>query len=401
VQPVRPGRAEVAEPSMTLSFQGAGTPKGAEPARGGGSEGQPTSTVPLLFVTAGLGTRGGGIAAAGRLLLSATVAWAADRGLRVHVLTLGDASDVPPGLTGEAFAGNQARLAAAVWRWQLRGARLQVYDFLGVARIQGVLPRRLRARYLVYLYGIECWRPLGVSRARALHGAAVRLACSSYTVRRMRASNPQSPEITPLALAIAGEPPTGHADGGLLDSVGSGFLLIVGRMASGERYKGHDELFEALQRLAPAMPDLRLVVTGDGDDRLRLEARAAELGIADRVRFTGFVDEATLAALYDRCSALVMPSSGEGFGLVYLEAMRAGRPCIARAGLLVEPGVDSLTSALALLLLDDAARESMGAAGRRRFDDEFRVETFTERLRPFLDEMANGARPASQRTGPS
>ena len=72
-----------------------------------------------------------------------------------------------------------------------------------------------------------------------------------------------------------------------------------------------------------AHPGARLVVAAGGDDRRRLEAKAADLELGRRV-FTGFTSEATLAELYRRCAAFAMPSRGEGFGLVYLEAMRAG-----------------------------------------------------------------------------
>ena len=122
-----------------------------------------------------------------------------------------------------------------------------------------------------------------------------------------------------------------------------------------ERYKGHDQLLEAMTTL----PDARLVVAGDGDDRRRLEEKAAALGLGDRTFFTGFLSEATLAELYRRCAAFVMPSRGEGFGLVYLEAMRAGKPVLAARGSAAEEIVRGRE--------DRAARGSRrpgGAAGR-------------------------------------
>src|SRR5262249_46658524 len=152
---------------------------------------------------AGLSPRGGGIAAAGRLLLDATRGWAAERGLAVRLLTLGEESDIPRGVDGEALAGNRGALARAVWRSQLfEGYRDHVYDFLGMARIQGMLPAGMRARYLLYLYGIECWLPLRGTRRRALDGATVRLASSAHTVSRLKTTNPDAPTVMPVHLAL-------------------------------------------------------------------------------------------------------------------------------------------------------------------------------------------------------
>src|SRR6185295_10340629 len=195
--------------------------------------------------------------------------------------------------------------------------------------------------------------------------------------------------------------PAGEADDRLLDRLGRGFLLLVARMASGERYKGHDQILEALPGLLATHSGARLVVAGDGDDRARLEAKAASLGLGDAVVFTGFVSEATLAELYRRCAAFVMPSRGEGFGLVYLEAMRAARPVLAtrgsaaeeivrhgETGLLVDPDDrPELTAALSLLLGDSERARRMGEAGHTRWQQEFGIERFRERLRPLLERL--------------
>jgi phosphatidylinositol alpha-1,6-mannosyltransferase len=168
-------------------------------------------------------------------------------------------------------------------------------------------------------------------------------------------------------------------------------------MVSSERYKGHDQVLEALTRL----PEARLVAAGDGDDRPRLESKAAALGMGDRIFFTGFLSEATLAELYRRCSAFVMPSKGEGFGLVYLEAMRAGKPVLAardsaaeeivedgETGVLVDPeDREGLRAALAQLLGYPGEARRMGEAGRERWRQEFGAERFRERLEPLLERL--------------
>ncbi len=128
-------------------------------------------------------------------------------------------------------------------------------------------------------------------------------------------------------------------------------LLTVGRLASTERYKGHESIFATLPALRAKFPTLVHVVAGEGDDRARLEARAAELaGDPSAVRFVGFVPEQTLPDLYRLADLYVMPSTHEGFGIVYLEAAACGLRVIGgkgggsadavsteRIGVLVEP----------------------------------------------------------------
>ena len=292
-------------------------------------------------------------------------------------------------------------LALAAWRRQLTGRPCAlVFDLLGPARLQAWLPGPLCAPYLVPLYGIEVWRPLGWQQRRALRRAALCLAISRYTVERARPfCDLSGAHVLPLALEE--RPPEGAVELDLISQAGTGFLLMVGRMAASERYKGHDEVLEALVRL----PGARLVVAGEGDDRFRLQGRAAELGLQKRVLFTGFVSEATLAELYRRSAAFVLPSLGEGFGLVYLEAMRAGKPCIAARGSAAEEVVadgttgflvdreaaGALPDALGRLLAHPELARRMGEAGRQRWREQFSFARFQAGLRPLLAELALSA----------
>jgi glycosyltransferase involved in cell wall biosynthesis len=136
--------------------------------------------------------------------------------------------------------------------------------------------------------------------------------------------------------------------------------MTFGRMAADERYKGFDEIIELLPRLRKTRPDLVYLAAGDGNDRPRLEAKAREVGVGDMVVFTGAVPEAEKADLYRLADAYVMPSSGEGFGFVVLEALACGIPVVASTadgtreavcggelGLLADPRVpDALEGAI-------------------------------------------------------
>lgn len=355
----------------------------------------------IVQVSAGLDATGGGTAVVARLLARATAELAAERGLAFRVLAL-SARQPPADLAVEEFGGSQRALARAIWRSQLRRRRPQtaalVFDFLGPARAQALLPGRARRPYLLFLHGIEVWRRLSWDRRKAIREAAVVVANSQAT-RRLAAPFHGRDDVAVLPLALEERAAEGAVDAALLARLGAGFVLIVGRMAASERYKGHDEVLLALAELADVAA--RLVVVGDGDDRGRLEARAAALGLGGRAEFTGRVSEATLAEIYARAAAFAMPSTGEGFGLVYLEAMRAGRPCIAvrggaaeevvvdgETGLLVAAGsVAELAGALRRLLTDAPLARRLGTAGQRREREQFSAAAFGRRCRGHLENL--------------
>lgn len=103
-------------------------------------------------------------------------------------------------------------------------------------------------------------------------------------------------------------------------------LLYVGRL---KRYKGIDVLFEALARLAMDGHDIHLCVAGRGDDRSRLERVAADLGMAERVRFLGYLSEAEKVRRLQRAWVAVYPSPKEGWGITNVEAAACGTPVVA------------------------------------------------------------------------
>jgi len=165
--------------------------------------------------------------------------------------------------------------------------------------------------------------------------------------------------------------------------VGPGPLLAT--LCRLERRKGVDRVIGALPALLPRHPGLAFAIAGDGEDRARLEALAAELRVSAHVHFLGRVDEAQKAALLAECAIFAMPvrregASVEGFGIVYLEAAWHGRPSLGgleggaedaiaahETGLLCD-GADqgAVTAALAALLEDPARLAAMGEAAARR-----------------------------------
>lgn len=139
-------------------------------------------------------------------------------------------------------------------------------------------------------------------------------------------------------------------------------IFSLSRLSHDDRYKNLGRLIEALPDLLPRWPALRLLIAGEGDDKPRLQSLAAQIGVGQQVIFTGRIAEQELADHHRLATVFALPSTGEGFGIVFLEALGCGRPVLAgnrdgsldplsdgRFGLLVDPHLP-LAPALASLL---------------------------------------------------
>ena len=105
-------------------------------------------------------------------------------------------------------------------------------------------------------------------------------------------------------------------------------ILTLARLAGSERYKGIDEVLEVMPALIVDDSAFVYLIVGDGDDQGRLEAKAAALGVAGHVVFAGYVDEVEKADHLRLADVFVLPGRGEGFGIVYLEALACGVPVV-------------------------------------------------------------------------
>lgn len=285
----------------------------------------------------------GGIARIMRLYLKALCEQAGP-GDRVDSLVLNDAPGPEPRLArysadrlGEHLGCNRSK--AAFIRHALRLGRRA--DLLVCSHLHHLpiawLAQRLnpRLRYCLVAHGIEVWRPYTWLEARALLGAHRILCVSEYTRRQLLRFLPALPTDRLLVVPNTLDP---HFAPELNDLVSQApfalpRILTVGRLSSTDTYKGFDTLIEAMPAVRHEYPAARLRVVGKGDDQPRLAALAAELGVAGSVDFLGPISDEALRAEYASCDLFALPSRKEGFGLVYLEAMAYGKPCIAaRAG---------------------------------------------------------------------
>lgn len=224
---------------------------------------------------------------------------------------------------------------------------------------------------------------------------------SSYTAAQLRRSVPEADSVViPFGATVPTPaqvpPPFGHP--------GPMRLLFVGRLV--ER-KGVHRLLEALARLADP-GSVRLSVVGDGPERPRLERLAAELGVAERVEFAGFVPAEGLRRAFEEADALVLPAvydrkgDVEGLGVVLIEALAHGRPVIGsdaggipdivvdgETGLLVPPDDPAaLARAIERLRDDPVAARAFGARGRAWVERQFGWERIIGALEALYRSLA-------------
>jgi phosphatidylinositol alpha-1,6-mannosyltransferase len=189
-----------------------------------------------------------------------------------------------------------------------------------IARIQG-------ARLIVQTHGIEVWKAPAWWNRYAVDHADLVLAVSRYTRAQLLTWTEIQPErIIVVANTYREQFCTGDAKEARIriGLHGKKVLLTVGRLDARQKHKGHDRMIRLLPRLRNEYPNLVYVVVGEGSDRKRLESLANQCGVASMVQFRGRVSADELVEYYRAADLLVMPSTGDGFGIVFLEAIACG-----------------------------------------------------------------------------
>lgn len=280
--------------------------------------------------------------------------------------------------------------------------RLIVADYIGVAGTLAVLPMSRHIPLAIFLHDDEGWSRLTWYRRWAFARAEGLLCNSEYTRTRLVAAHPEAASRARTCL-LAGIPEafgrrTPRATPRYQDwfSDRGPYLLFVGRLCRVHRYKGYFALIAAMSLLRRdgGAHVLRLAIVGDGDDRHAVESEIASQGLTSVVRVFPDVGDNDLAAFYAGATAFVFPSTGEGFGLVVLEAMSFAKPVIAAKGPPLDeilddghtgillPDVTPLTIANTLRKVEskpDSLRE-IGEAGRKAFEEKFESDHFAKRL---------------------
>jgi len=315
-----------------------------------------------------------------------------------------------------AYTGNMAHDVASSW-----SARLALVGFLGSDFVHAVRARRSFEPDVIHAHW---WFPNGVvgtwlgSLARipvvtTLHGTDVRLArtvgvakplfnhvlrhsAAVTTVSRWLKEETESlapgsdPVVAPMPVATDLFSPDGTRD--------RSRLLFVGRLTA---QKGVEHLLRAV---AAMKTRTELDVVGDGTNRETLERFAAELGISERIRWLGQLSQNELPRLYQRATAVIVPSVDEGLGLVAVEALLCETPVVAfdsgglrdviqheKTGLLVPPGDHAaLAKAIDDLLARNGRGTDLGRAGRLYALSTFAPESAARRYRDIYRKVLGG-----------
>lgn len=189
--------------------------------------------------------------------------------------------------------------------------------------------------YAVVAHGIEVWDIRSPGLRLGLRGADQLWSVSRFTqasVRRQLALGQAHLGLLPNTFLPAQFNPAPKPNY-LLRRYGltpaQPVILTVARLAGAERYKGYDQILRGLPELIRRVPDVRYVLGGRGADRTRIEALIDQLGVRSHVTLAGFLPDHELEDHYNLCDVFAMPSKGEGFGIVFLEAMACGKPVLA------------------------------------------------------------------------
>jgi phosphatidylinositol alpha-1,6-mannosyltransferase len=252
---------------------------------------------------------------------------------------LGDASGkaLPQGVhqAPPLFGRLRYSVAAIVAAYRFRPFDTVFCGHVFMAPLGFLLARAFGARYWVQAHGTDVWKDRRGLVRRLIGYADLATTVSRETRRILLAWVDMPPErVRVLPDTVQDVFTPGPPAAGLRErlKLGKGpILLTVGRLASNERYKGHEAIFSVLAGLRAKFPDLIHVVAGDGDDKRRLESIAEALA-PGAVRFLGFVPDADLPDLYRLADLYVMPSTEEGFGIVYLEAAACGLRVVGGKG---------------------------------------------------------------------
>jgi glycosyltransferase involved in cell wall biosynthesis len=289
-----------------------------------------------------------------------------------------------------------------VWahNWRADRVNLVICGHINLLPVAWTCARFHKLRLALIIHGIEAWTPTGRKIANKLAAKVDSvIAVSRFSAARFASWSGFPADrafILPNSVDLDRFKPEPR-DPALVNRYGlasSHVIMTTGRLDSYDRCKGVDKVIESMPRLLPRFPTLKYLIVGDGSDRARLNGLVERLGLSASVVFTGRISEAEKVAHYNLADAYVMPSTGEGFGIVLIEAAACGIPVIGsladgsqeallggRLGRLIDPNDrDALVQAVTETLAVPAPR-------RNPLIEHFSERRFQERVACWLEEQ--------------
>lgn len=263
-----------------------------------------------------------------------------------------------------------------------------------------------KTKVILIAHGIEVWSSFPGWKKRMLQRCDQVIPVSDFTKKKMMEMY-QLPEQKFTILnncldPFLPPPKQTKKDNSLLARYGMNasdmVLLTLTRLASKEKYKGYDQVIQAVYELRNTHPAIKYLLVGkyDATEKARLDAIIKRLGLQNQVVFSGFIADEELAAHYALADVYIMPSQKEGFGIVFIEAMFYGKPVIAgnkdgsadalkngNLGLLVDPdNQQQITHALVEVL----SNTEKYIPNHQEVMQNFSFEVYKEKLKGILGE---------------
>jgi len=269
-----------------------------------------------------------------------------------------------------------------------------------------LLKRINGTNYWFVAHGIEVWSTQKTSHKLALQGAEKIIAVSEYTKTRLIKEQNISPQKIHLLFntfeakyfQISSKPTY------LLKryniNPNQPIILTVTRLGRMAKYKGYEQILYALVKIRQHIPNIHYILAGKGDDRPRIQTLITSLNLDDCVTLPGFLIDEELCDHYNLCDVFAMPSQGEGFGIVFLEALACGKAVLAgnqdgsvqplasgELGCLVDPNnVEDIANKLTEIIQGNYANKIMyNPEGlRKRTIELFELNQFKTQLATLL-----------------
>jgi glycosyltransferase involved in cell wall biosynthesis len=247
------------------------------------------------------------------------------------------------------------------------------------------------------LHGIEAWER-NVSFSKYISYITEYWAVSDYTKNRFQDAYQLSPQKVKRIFNTLPEDWPQHS------GTYNNFFLSVSRLDSNEKYKGIEETLRAISFIKKTIEEneFKYIIVASGDDLDRHKQLVHELNIEQLVVFKSSITDEDLQTLYKNCSFFILPSTGEGFGIVYLEAMAMEKPCIGarncgaetviehyKTGYLVDRDPTKIGDIIQELIINKALCLSLGKAGRDKLNKDFTFSKFKIRINQLVGGLTN------------
>lgn len=312
---------------------------------------------------------------------------------------------IPLSLRTPAFA------AELFGRGILQSPDLIISTHLNFTPVANQLKQLRGIPYWTIAHGVDAWNIDNPKLQQGLHHADRILAVSGYTRDRLLKEQNLDPEKISVLYNtfdadkfVPASKPTYLLDRYQLKPE-QPIILTVARLSASEQYKGYDQVIRAIPKIRDLIPDVHYIIVGKGDDKIKIDQLITELKLETCVTLAGFVPDAELCDYYNLCDLFAMPSKGEGFGIVYLEALACGKPvlgsnqdaavdalCHGKLGALVNPDdVDEIAQTITQILQSTYPNPLMyqPESLRQQVIDTFGFEQFQKTLAGYLHRSLN------------